>query len=127
MKLVAMLFGKNQLSDNPNKNPDINEDSKLSQWTTFVFGILTLGSGIFGNWLLEFLFGYDFTIYPGEYLEKSFVYLLLIVAAFALYKGWVKERDLFAKVGHIELSFNAMITAQVIFFVGIIGYMMMIV
>lgn len=126
MKLLAMLFGKNHLSENPNKNPNINEDSKLSQWTTFVFGLLTLSTGVFGNWLLEFLYGYEFTIYPGEYFEKSIVYVLLVIAAFALYKGWVKERDLFAKVGHIELSFNAMITAQVIFFVGIVVYMIIV-
>ncbi|PRY83329.1 complex I subunit 5 family protein [Alkalibacterium olivapovliticus] len=120
MKFAAMLFGKNTQPDDI-KGQDTRHD--VPQWTTLTFGVLTLISGLFGNRLLQFLYGYDFTIYPGEYLEKSFIYLLLVLAAFALYKGWVKERDLFSKIGYIELSFNAMITALVAFFIGIVGYM----
>lgn len=120
MKFAAMLFGKNTQPDEI-KGQDTVHD--VPQWTTLTFGVLTLISGLFGNTLLQFLYEYDFTIYPGEYLEKSFIYLLLVLAAFALYRGWVKERDLFSKIGYIELSFNAMITALVAFFIGIVGYM----
>lgn len=120
MKFAAMLFGKNTMTDELKKKNTVHD---MPQWITFTFGALTLASGIFGNFLLEFLYGYDFAILPGEYLEKSFIYLLLMLAAFAIYRGWVRGRDLFSKIGFIELSFNSMITAQVIFFMSLIGYM----
>lgn len=120
MKFAAMLFGKNTQNEEDIKSDAVHD---VPQWTTFTFGILTLISGLFGNTLLEFLYGFDFTIYPGEYLEKSFIYLLLVLAAFALYRGWIKEKDLFSKIGYIELSFNTMITAQVVYFIGLVGYM----
>lgn len=120
MKFAAMLFGENTQPDSVREEDSTHD---IPQWTTFVFGVLTLLTGLFGNTFLQFLYGYDFTIYPGEYLEKSIIYLLLVLAAFTLYRGWVRERDLFTKFGYIELSFNAMITALVMFFIGIVGYM----
>lgn len=120
IKFASMLFGK---STQPDELKDERAMHDVPQWTTFSFGLLTLVSGLFGTTFLEFLYGYSFDIQPMEYLEKSLIYVLLMIAAFALYRAWVRGRDLFAKIGYLQLSFNAMITAQVVFFLSIIGYM----
>ncbi|OJF94032.1 complex I subunit 5 family protein [Alkalibacterium sp. 20] len=120
IKFASVLFGE---KIKPEKLKESKDPFNLTQWVTLTFGVLTLLTGLFGNRLITFLYGYSFVFSTSAYLEKGFVYLLLSFAAYALYRGWVKESDFFDKVGHVELSFNAMITLQLIFFIGLAGYM----
>ncbi|MCD8505803.1 MAG: hypothetical protein LRY37_01240, partial [Alkalibacterium thalassium] len=56
MKFAAMLFGENTQPDSVREEDSTHD---IPQWTTFVFGVLTLLTGLFGNTFLQFLYGYD--------------------------------------------------------------------
>ncbi|MER2063748.1 MAG: proton-conducting transporter membrane subunit [Alkalibacterium sp.] len=120
IKFASILFGESSLSE-AKKQADFKPDR--AQWVTFLFGLLTLLTGLLGNQVIEFLYGYSFDVSVGAYLEKAGTYVLLAIAAFAIYKGWVKNANIMTQIRNIEMTFNAMITALVGFFIALVAYM----
>lgn len=120
LKFASILFGPSSLSE-AKKKAGLKKDR--AQWITFIFGLLTLLTGLLGNQVIEIFYGYSFEISLMSYLEKAGTYILLAVSAWAIYNGWVKEANIITKIREIELTFNAMITALVGFFIALITYM----
>ncbi|SFC51734.1 multicomponent Na+:H+ antiporter subunit D [Alkalibacterium subtropicum] len=124
IKFASILSGPTTLSEAKQK-AGLKKD--WAQWVTFAFGILTLLTGLLGNQVIEILYGYSFDISLTSYLEKAGIYVLLAVAAWAIYKGWIKEAHVVSRIRGIELTFNAMITALVGFFIALAAYMAVII
>lgn len=124
LKFSSILFGPSSLSD---AKKEAGLEPEKGQWVTFVFGLLTLLTGLFGNRVIEILYVYSFDISFSSYLEKAGTYVLLAIAAWAINKGWVREANIVTKIREIELTFNAMITALVGVFIALIAYMSLII
>lgn len=119
IKFATILFGK----DNRTGEVKSLKTDTLSEILVFLLGAFVLLTGVFGQVGMEILFGYEVFVFSGEYFEKAIVYLLMIVAGLGLYNGVIKKGGFLDRISHIELTFNAIITSMVGFFIFIATYL----
>lgn len=81
--------------------------------------------GIFGSQLIQYLFGIKVSISLSGYMQKSIVYILSLVIGYLFYHYAYSRIPLFKKIRDIELSLPSLCMSIVIFFAGILGYMML--
>lgn len=119
LKFGTILFGKDKRVEleKPQK-----EDT-LSEIQVFLLGLFILLTGVFGQVGMNILFGYEVSIYGGEYWEKGIVFVLMLVAGTGLYNGVIKHGGILDRISHLELTFNAIITSMVGFFIFMAGYL----
>lgn len=114
VKYSTMLFGK------PSTEPTVSgKISWPAQLSSLVLGIGSLITGLYSVTLMEVLFDYELHISTSEYFMKNVVFILMVFAAIAFYKGFIRHSIVLQKIGHIELTFNAIITAMVGYFMVI--------
>lgn len=113
VKYSTMLFG------NPRKT-EMVKAKKSSQITVLLLGLASLLTGVFARPLTAFLLNYEFTVNMAEYNQKTIVFVLMVIAAVGFYNGVIKHGGVLEEIGHIELTFNGIITAMV-------GYMLVVV
>lgn len=119
IKFATILIGK----DNRTEEIKSLKSDTLSEILVFLLGAFVLLTGVFGQVSMEILFGYEIFVFSGEYFEKAIVYLLMIVAGLGLYNGVIKKGGFLDRISHIELTFNAIITSMVGFFIFIATYL----
>jgi multicomponent Na+:H+ antiporter subunit D len=119
LKFGTILLGKDtrEESEKPPK------EDFLSEIQVFLLGLFILLTGVFGQVGMDILFGFEVSIYGGEYWEKSFVFLLMIIAGTGFYNGIIKHGGILDRVSHIELTFNAIITSMTGFFIFLATYL----
>ncbi|GAA0354184.1 proton-conducting transporter membrane subunit [Alkalibacterium iburiense] len=119
LKFATILTGEDSRleEDKPPK------EDLLSEILVFIMGIFILVTGVFGQTTIDVLFNFQVEIVPGEYLEKGLVYLLMVIAGLGLYNGIIKKGGFLDRIGHIELTFNAIITSMTGFFLFIASYL----
>lgn len=113
VKYATMLFGK------PRSSETIKVKNSM-QLTTLILGLASLLTGVFAIPLSQFLLNYNFTIDMTEYNVKTLTFVLMVIAAVGFYNGVVKNGGLLECIGHIELTFNGIITAMVSYLLVII-------
>ncbi|WP_277631278.1 complex I subunit 5 family protein [Atopococcus tabaci] len=116
VKYSTMLFGRDT-------GKEANLD-RYSQWSALGLGIMSLLTGVFGRQTIRLLFDYSLTVSQAEYFQKGVVYFVMIAAAVLLYRGPVKNSKLLNKAGAIEFTFNGTITAVALYFVGLLGFLL---
>ncbi|MEC6747225.1 proton-conducting transporter membrane subunit [Marinilactibacillus sp. XAAS-LB27] len=116
IKYATMLFGKN-----PKEGRAKIDIFALS--ASLFMGVASLITGIFGERLSEFLFNFEVHVNPEEYIQKGIVYVLMIIAGIGFYNGIIKHGGILTRIGHLELTFNATITAMVGYFILLVVYL----
>lgn len=81
--------------------------------------------GIFGSQFVDFLFSVDVTVSALGYVQKSILYVISLCIGYLFYKHAYARILLFKKIRDIELSFTGLCFSLVIFFVGLLSYMML--
>jgi multicomponent Na+:H+ antiporter subunit D len=81
-----------------------------------LLGVICFTGGIFGRSFLEFLFNIKVDIDLFSYMEKSLLYLLMLLAGWLLYKKLIFKRRILNVVKEMDLSFNNICLSIVIFF-----------
>lgn len=119
LKFATILTGKDTRAEEE-KPP---KEDFLSEIQVFLLGLFILLTGVYGQAGMDILFGYEVTIFTGEYWEKTFVFLLMIVAGTGFYNGVIKHGGILDRVSHIELTFNAIITSMTGFFIFLATYL----
>jgi len=114
IKVSTMLFGKpfSELVEKP-KFP--------TQLTSLALGFGSLITGLFAVPLTGFLLNYDLTINLAEYTQKNITFIVMLIVGFVLYQTVIKRVKIFNRIGHIEMTFNAVITSMVAVFILIAG------
>ena len=116
VKYATMLFGENT------KGTRVKSDI-FAVGSALALGVTSLMTGIFGEALSEFLFGFELHVNVAEYTTKGIVYALMIVAGIGFYNGIIKHGGLITRIGHIELTFNGIITAMGGYFIAVILFL----
>jgi multicomponent Na+:H+ antiporter subunit D len=99
------------------------EDARLDSLSTvvvLVMGSLCLLGGMFSESLTRLLFSVSMPIEWDQYLEKVFIFILMLAAGYMVYHGGLKRWRYFEKARGLELSFNQVCMTLVGFFVGLL-------
>ena len=95
------------------------------QGVLFFMGFVCLITGLMGQQIIEFFFGYSATIDPVSYIEKAVAYFMLILLGITFYYITTKKLKfhllLSKKFKQIELGFNGICTAICIYFLILLG------
>lgn len=116
VKYSTILFGKSPKEGR----------SKINLFTTlsaFFMGVASLFTGVFGEALTEFFLNFDVHVDAAEYNQKTIVYMLMIIAGVAFYNGIIKHGGLLTRIGHLELTFNGIITSMAGYFIVLMTFL----
>lgn len=58
-----------------------------------------------------------------EYIDKGIVYVLMIAFGILIYHRVIKHGGIIARIGHIELTFNGIITSMVGYLIVLVYYL----
>ncbi|OJF94033.1 complex I subunit 5 family protein [Alkalibacterium sp. 20] len=116
VKYATMLFGENT------KGKRVKSDV-FAVGASLVMGIASFFTGIFGEAMTLFLLNYEVHVNMDEYIQKGMVYVLMIVAGIGFYHGIIKHGGLITRIGHLELTFNGIITAMTGYFVVVVLFL----
>lgn len=116
VKYATMLFGKNPKEGKAKSDP-------YALIASLLMGITSLLTGIFGEGLTQFFFNYEVHVNVSEYIDKGYVYVLMIIAGIAFYNGIIKHGGLITRIGHMELTFNGIITSMTGYLIVILLYL----
>lgn len=119
VKYSTMLFGRN-----PKEGRARTDIYALT--ASVVMGVASFLTGIFGESLSQFLFNFEVHVNVDEYIQKGMVYFLMIIAGVAFYHGIVKHGGLITRIGHLELTFNGIITSMAGYFIVMVVYLSLI-
>ena len=76
LKYGAILFGKNTAQESEPYKAD-----RAKQSTVFILGAACLLLGVFGQWMMNFLFGLDVRVNLWGYMEKVLIFAVSLVVA----------------------------------------------
>lgn len=116
VKYSTMFFGKSQ------KEGQSTTDY-FAVGASLLMGLTSLITGIFGVQLTEFFFNFQVVVDTGEYIEKGIVYFIMLAIGILTYHRFIKHGGLIARIGHLELTFNGIITSMVGYLIVIIFYL----
>lgn len=113
VKYSTMLFGDKLKTS-------FDKPKRSVRLTVLALGLASLLTGVFARPLTAFLLNYEFTVDLAEYSMKTIVFIFMFIAAIGFYNGTIKHGGILERIGHIELTFNGIITAMV-------GYLLVVV
>lgn len=116
VKYATIFFGQ---SDKKGKT----KTDVYAVGASLFMGITALITGIYGERLTQFFFNYEVHVNMSEYAEKGIVYVLMIIIGIVAYHRVIKHGGLIAKIGHIELTFNGIITSMVGYLIVLLIYL----
>ena len=109
VKYAAMIFGK----DTSDKSVKIDAN-KLG--SVAMLGAMCLGLGVFGVWLVQFLFGMDVSWSIEGYLQKTGIFVVSLFVAIVIYRVFGKDRQLFVDIREANINFRGMCISIGVFF-----------
>lgn len=110
IKYGSMLFGKTNRTSRPTtKLPAIV--------SSLIMGLASLLTGIFAVPTAQYLLAYQVEIDSAAYNQKTMTFIFMMVIGIVLYHTYIKRSRILKSIGHIELTFNGIITAMVGYFI----------
>jgi multicomponent Na+:H+ antiporter subunit D len=113
IKFIGVFSGKGKRSD----------VSKLRSVIIFILGAMCLVGGLLGASIIELLFGYSAHIDAGEYILKSVIFALSVVAAYFLYYKLIKGKKFIKLIREFDVGLNEIALSITLFFVVLTGYL----
>jgi len=110
VRYSTIFFGR-PIQQNENVKPDWCRQSVV-----LMLGICCLVMGPVGVLAARFLFGYQVGFDMGSYLWKSFVFCLSLGAGYLIYRYFPRNKDIFAPLRRLEVSFKVMCMSIGVFF-----------
>ena len=109
IKYSSMFFGKSNLGH--------QKVNLLRTVTSCILSLMCFAGGIFGRELVSLLFRIHIDIHPLEYLDKSLIFLISLLAGYLIYSLLVRRSKLMEKVRRFELGFNDVCISIILFFI----------
>ncbi len=114
VKYSSMLVGKSDIKAKTVINMKI---------ATGILAFITFLGGVFGQNMVQYLFGVQIHITSVDIMKKLGVYLISLGVGFFFYKFLYPKISFFKKIRAVELSFNGIVFSIVVFFVSFSGYL----
>ena len=86
-------------------------------------GILCFLLGIFGEHAILFLLNVDMTINLFGYLQKSGIFVVSLVVGYLIFRYYIKDSALLARICKFEFGFRGMCAAIGVFFAALVVYL----
>ena len=99
------------------------ESDKYAVGASLFMGVTSLLTGIFGVQLTQYFFNFELVVNVGEYIEKGLMYAVMIGIGIIFYQRFIKHGGIIAKIGHLELTFNGIITSMVGYLIVVVLYL----
>ena len=115
VKLAAIFLGK--------KRDNIDAIPFNRQIVLIVLGTLCLLGGIFGEYVIEFLYDIHFDISLQKYIEKSLIFLASLLIAVAVNKIKLPNLTLDQKIRDYDATFNTIAMTIPLFFTSVLAYL----
>ncbi len=115
VKYAGIFFGKEE--------GEVSKPDSISSTIAFIMGSMCFFGGIFGRQFISFMFGHHMLIDPVSYGIKVLYFMGTLILGIVLYHGLIKRTQLLHRLYALELSFNGMCMAIVLFFGCILIYM----
>lgn len=116
VKFIGVFRGKGKRS----------KVSTLRSIIIFILGAMCLLGGLLGASIIELLFGYSAHINTSEYILKSVIFALSVVAAYFLYYKLLKGRKFIKLIRDFDVGLNEIALSITLFFVVLTGYLYLI-
>jgi len=116
VKYAMMFFGRSQ--NKGRLHPD-----RFTVGSSLLLGGTALVTGIFGENLTQFFFNYEVQVNLVEYAQKGLSYVAMLALSILVYHRVIKHGGLLNRIGHMELTFNGIITSMVGYLIVIILYL----
>lgn len=116
VKYATIFFGENI------KGHRVKSDN-YAIGASLLMGATALFTGIFGERLTKYFFNYEVQVNMSEYIDKGIVYVLMIAFGILIYHRVIKHGGIIARIGHIELTFNGIITSMVGYLIVLVYYL----
>ncbi len=116
IKFIPMLF------DYPS-SASVAVIKPLQKTVILTLSTLSLLGGLLGHFLVNLFFGLTVTWTLWDYLEKTVIYLLSLFLSWIFYEYIYKRRRLFKAIREFQLTFNELVLTIVIFFGGMMVYL----
>lgn len=116
VKYATIFFGENI------KGHRVKSDN-YAIGASLLMGVTALFTGIFGERLTKYFFNYEVQVNMSEYIDKGIVYVLMIAFGILIYHRVIKHGGIIARIGHIELTFNGIITSMVGYLIVLVYYL----
>ncbi len=101
------------------KGSEVEGGVLLKRMVIFFLGLACIAGGVFGTQIMQFVFNASLSINTGQYIQKSVIYVLSLVASYFIFKYLIKGNAVFEKFGRISFNFQQIIMAMVAFFVTV--------
>ncbi len=88
--------------------------------------LLCLMGGVFGQNFIKLFFDVSIDWGISDYIEKGVTYSISLIVAFLMYNLVYRKSKFLQSLHKIELTFNELVFAMVIFFTSFLGYMMIV-
>ena len=116
VKYATVFFGQS-----PKEGRVISD--KFAVGASLLLGITSLITGIFGVELTQYFFNFELVVNTGEYVQKGLMYVVMLAIGILVYHRVIKHGGIIAKIGHLELTFNAIITSMVGYLIVVVLYL----
>lgn len=116
VKYATVFFGKSP------KEGRVTSD-KYAVGASLFMGVTSLITGIFGVQLTQYFFNFELVVNTSEYIEKGLMYIVMIAIGIFVYNRVIKHGGIIAKIGHLELTFNGIITSMVGYLIVVVLYL----
>ncbi|SHF09416.1 complex I subunit 5 family protein [Alkalibacter saccharofermentans] len=115
VKYSQILFGKSP-------KPGRSDCDSLRKAVVLTMGAMCFVGGIFGRWIVMFMFDVTFEVDPLSYWIKILIFILSFLAGALIYFGVLKKNNFFTIVNTFELGFNGVCLSIAMFFTVVLGY-----
>ena len=92
-----------------------------------ILSLLSLIGGFLGHNLVNLFFNLNVQWTLMDYVEKGVIYGVSILVAYVFYQFAYKKMTILPTIRIIELTFNELVYSILLFFAGLLGYLMIVV
>ena len=110
IRYATMLFGR------PKEGLAPIRFEKIRPFSVLVLASLCFMGGIFGEWIIEYLFQVSVSVDAAGYAEKVFIFFASWFVGIVLYRFLLKPSKLLPKIKTIDLNFRGICVSTGLFF-----------
>ncbi len=116
VKFITILFGESTLGENELSIP------YNKYFVFYTMSLLCIIGGIFGRNIINFIYNLNFYIDKRIYMEKSFIYFIMLILGYLFYNYVYRKISIFKKIRDTEFDFRYLVSIILIFFISFFTY-----
>lgn len=115
VKFSSVLFGESELTELCKRRHRISRSRYIG---IYALSFACVIGGVFGPQIMSSLYGVEFTIDRTKYINKSMIYIVMLVSGVLFYKHLYSKIKLFKFIKKTEFDFRIMVSTIALFFTG---------